>query len=437
MIDCGLFQGIKELRLRNWDALPINPASIGWVLLTHAHIDHTGYLPRLVRDGFTGPVYATSATADLLKIMLPDSGRIQEEDAEYANRKGFSKHKPALPLYTEQDANAALKQMRGVPYDEEVRLSKFLSARFISVGHILGSSYVTVDVTERDSDPIKIIFSGDVGRYDEPILNDPTPAEEADYLLVESTYGNRLHEETDPKDRLAEIINETAERGGKVIIPAFAIGRTQLLVYYLRELEDEGRIPVLPVAVDTPMGVSATRLYSKHKDDHDFDMRRLANINRNPLATRNFSLVQGRAGSKALSSQSGSAVIISASGMATGGRVLHHMAHYLPDPASAVVLVGYQAAGTRGRRLQDGETEIKIHGQMVSVRARIETVGSLSAHADSGEILRWLKGFKRPPRTTFVVHGEPESAAALRDKIEKELGWNAVVPAYQEIVELE
>ena len=437
MVDCGLFQGLKELRLRNWDPLPINPASIGWVMLTHAHIDHTGYLPRLVRDGFRGPVYATSATADLLKIMLPDSGRIQEEDAEYANRKGFSKHKPALPLYTEQDALASLKQVRGVPYDEEVRLSKFLAARFISVGHILGSSYVAVDVTERGSNPIKIIFSGDVGRYDEPILNDPSPAEEADYLLIESTYGNRLHEDTNPKDRLAEIINETAERGGKVIIPAFAIGRTQLLVYYLRELEDDGRIPVLPVAVDTPMGVSATRLYSKHKDDHDFDMRRLANINRNPLATHNFSLVQGRGGSKALSSQSGPAIIISASGMATGGRVLHHLERYLPDPASAVVLVGYQAAGTRGRRLQDGEDEIKIHGKTVPVRARIETVSSLSAHADSGEILRWLKGFKRPPRTTFVVHGEPRSAAALRDKIEKELGWHAVIPAYQEMVELE
>ena len=437
MVDCGLFQGFKELRLRNWDPLPIKPASIGWVLLTHAHIDHTGYLPRLIRDGFTGPVYATSATADLLKIMLPDSGRIQEEDAEYANRKGFSKHKPALPLYTEQDANTALKQVQGVSYDEDVRLSKFLSARFVSVGHILGSSYVSVEVTERESNPIKIIFSGDVGRYDEPILNDPSPADEADFLLVESTYGGRIHEETDPKDRLAQIINETAERGGKIIIPAFAIGRTQLLVYYLRELEDEGRIPVLPVAVDSPMGVSATRLYSKHKDDHDFDMRRLENINRNPLATRNFSLVQGRAGSKALSSQSGPAIIISASGMATGGRVLHHLAQYLPDPASAVVLVGYQAGGTRGRRLQDGEKEIRIHGQTVRVKARIETVGSLSAHADSNEMLRWLKTFKRPPRTTFIVHGEPESTVALRDRIEKELGWHTVIPAYQEKVELE
>ncbi|HXG66823.1 MAG TPA: MBL fold metallo-hydrolase [Blastocatellia bacterium] len=436
MVDCGLFQGFKELRQRNWEPLPIKESSIGWVLLTHAHIDHSGYLPRLVRDGFTGPVYATPATADLLKIMLPDSAKIQEEDAEYANRKGYSKHHPALPLYTEADANRALKQVQGVKYYEEVRLSKFLRARFIPAGHILGSSFVEAVLTEPEREPVKVLFSGDIGRYDEPILNDPAPVEEADYLLVESTYGGRLHEATDPKDCLAEIINRTAERGGKVIIPAFAVGRSQLLVYYLRELEDEGRIPVLPVAIDSPMGASVTRLYNKHKDDHDVDMQRLARINRNALATRNFSLVQGRSGSKALNGVKGPAIIISASGMATGGRVLHHLAQHLPDPASAVVLVGYQAAGTRGRRLQDGEKEIKIHGEMVPVRAHIESIGSLSAHADSAEILKWLSGFKRPPRTTFIIHGEPESAEALRQKIVSELGWNAVIPKYKEVVEL-
>ncbi len=436
MIDCGLFQGYKELRERNWHTLPINVASIGWVLLTHAHIDHTGYLPRLVRDGFTGPVYATKATADLLKIMLPDSGKLQEEEAAYANRRGFSKHQPALPLYTEQDANSALKQVQGVDYNQNVHLSKFLNASFISAGHILGSSFIAVEVTEPDHEPFKILFSGDIGRYDEPILNDPSPVDEADYLLIESTYGNRTHEQTNPKDRLAEIINRASERGGKVIIPAFAVGRTQLLVYYLRELEDEGRIPVLPVFVDTPMGASATRLYSRHKEDHDFDMKRIQNLNRNPLATRNFTLVQGRSGSKSLNSLKGPAIIISASGMATGGRVLHHLAQHLPDPASAVIFVGYQAAGTRGRRLQDGETEVKIHGEMIPVRAHIESIGSLSAHADSEEILKWLKGFKRPPRATFIVHGEPDSAQALRDKIVKELGWNVVIPTYQEIVEL-
>jgi len=436
MIDCGLFQGLKDLRQRNWDPLPLNPASISWTLLTHAHIDHTGYLPRLVRDGFTGPVYATSATADLLKIMLPDSGRIQEEDAEYANRRGYSKHNPAMPLYTEQDAISALKHVRPVDYNEDVHLSKFLSARFVSIGHILGSSYIRFAVTEPGREPFTIIFSGDVGRYDEPILNDPSAADEADYLLVESTYGDRLHDQHNPKDRLAEIINATAARGGKIIIPAFAVGRTQLLVYYLRELEDEGRIPVLPVAVDSPMGAEATRLYTRHKEDHDMDMQRLENLRRNPLATRNFHLVQGRSGSKALMGEKGPMIIISASGMATGGRVLHHLARFLPDSNSAVIFVGYQAVGTRGRRLQDGEKEIKLLGQLVEVNAHIESIGSLSAHADAGELLRWLGGFKRPPRATYIVHGEPESSAALRDKITKELGWNVVLPKYKETVEL-
>ena len=436
MIDCGLFQGPRDLRERNWETLVVPPASINWLLLTHAHIDHSGYLPRLVRDGFKGGVYATMATADLLKIMLPDSAKLQEEDAEYANRRGFSKHQPALPLYTEQDAAAALRLIRKVSYEENVTLNKFFNARFTPAGHILGSSIVEVQVSEPGRPPVRVVFSGDLGRYDEPILNDPAATTEADYLLVESTYGNRLHDQTNPKDRLAEIINETVQRGGKVIIPAFAVGRTQLLIYYLRELEDEGRIPVLPVAVDSPMGAEATRLYSKHRVDHDFDMQRIENLKRNPLATRNFSLVQGRAGSKALNAQQGSAIIISASGMATGGRVLHHLAQWLPDPASAVIFVGYQAVGTRGRRLQDGEPRIKIHGEMVPVAARIESISSLSAHADSGEILRWLRGFKQAPRKTFIVHGELDSADALRGLIVKELGWDAVVPIYKEVVEL-
>ena len=436
LVDCGLFQGLKDLRQRNWQPLPLSPASIGWVILTHAHIDHSGYLPRLVRDGFTGPIYASSATADLLEFLLPDSARLQEEDADYANRKGYSKHKPAVPLYTEENARRTLKQVQKVSYGEEVRLSKFLTIRFIPAGHILGSSFVAADITERDHDPIRVLFSGDIGRYDEPILNDPSTVEEADYLLIESTYGNRLHEQADPKDRLAEIINSTVARGGKVVIPAFAVGRTQLLVYYLRELEDEGRIPVLPVAVDSPMGVSVTKLYSKHGEDHDLDMQELVKLKRNPLATRSFTLVQGRGGSKALDQQPGPAIIISASGMATGGRVLHHLAQYLPDAASSVILVGYQAVGTRGRRLQDGERLLKIHGQMVPVNAQVESMGSLSAHADSGELLRWLRGFKRPPRTTFIVHGEPESALALRDSIAKQFGWNVVIPTYKEIVEL-
>jgi len=437
MIDCGLFQGLKELRLRNWQTLPIDAASISRVVLTHAHIDHTGYLPRLVRDGFSGPVHATTGSADLLKIMLPDSGRLQEEDAHYANRKGFAKHRPAQPLYTEQDANAALRHLSPAKYDETVRLSKSMTARFVSAGHILGSSFVAVEVAEPGREPLKVLFSGDLGRYDEPILTDPSQVDETDYLLVESTYGNRLHDRADTREQLAAIINRAAERGGKIIIPAFAVGRTQLLIYYLRELEDEGRIPTLPVAVDSPMGVDVTRVYSRHHEDHDFDMERLEKLRRNPLATRNFSLVQGRSGSKALDANSGPGIIISASGMATGGRVLHHLAHYLPDPATAVILVGYQAAGTRGRRLQDGEHEIKIHGQWIPVNAQVESVSSLSAHADQGEIMRWLKGFKRPPRATFIVHGELDGAKVLLEKIVNELGWNAIIPTYTQVVELD
>src|SRR5215475_12770150 len=442
LVDCGLFQGLKELRVRNWERLPIEPSSIHCVLLTHAHIDHTGYLPRLVRDGFKGAVYATTATADLLKILLPDSARLQEEDADYANRKRFSRHAPALPLYTESDARHALRYVQPVQFGEPLRINKSVTARFIPAGHILGSSFIEITAVEPPAaagaaagrEPLRILFSGDIGRYDEPILNDPAPVEAADYVLVESTYGNRVHQHVDPKERLAEIINAAYERGGKVIIPAFAVGRTQLLVYYLRELEDEHRIPVMPVAVDSPMGAEATRLYSRHHEEHDIDIERIEKLQRNPLATRNFSLVQGRGGSKALNEQKGPMVIISASGMATGGRVLHHLEQCLPDPNSTVVFVGFQAAGTRGRRLQDGEREVKIHGRFVPVNARIESIGSLSAHADSDELIRWLKGFKRPPKTTFIVHGEMDSATALEQRISAELHWKTITPAYIEVV---
>jgi metallo-beta-lactamase family protein len=436
LVDCGLFQGLKELRLRNWEDLPLNPASINWVALTHAHIDHSGYLPRLVRSGFNGPVYATSGTADLLELLLPDSARLQEEDADYANRKGFSKHKPAQPLYTEQDARAALKRVVSVGYGSKLVLAPRVSIEFVTAGHILGSSFISTELHDGGDQALKVLFSGDIGRYDEPILNDPSPVQEADYLLVESTYGDRQHDPGDPKDKLAEIVNSTAARGGKILIPAFAVGRTQLLVYYLRELEEEGRIPVLPVAVDTPMGTAATGLYLKHKEDHDPDMQKFDRSHINALSTRHFSLVHGREGSKALDASRGPSIIISASGMATGGRVLHHLAHYLPDPASTVVFVGYQAAGTRGRRLVDGEKSIKIHGEMVEVRAGIERIDSLSAHADYTEIVRWLSGFKRPPRMTYVVHGEPESAQALKERVVSTLGWPVVIPARDDVVEI-
>lgn len=436
MIDCGLFQGEKELRLRNWNRLPVHASDIDFVALTHGHIDHTGYLPRLVNDGFRGRVHATLGTADMLGVVLPDSGHLQEEEAEFANRKGYSKHHPALPLYTEDDARRALAQVRGHNYDETIRLNDALTIRFVPAGHILGSSFIIVEVTERGRDPFRIVFSGDLGRFDEPILKDPTLIENTDYLLVESTYGNRVHEEHDPKERLAEIINATIKRGGKVVIPAFAIGRTQLLVYYIHELEAEGRIPSIPVVVDSPMASATTRLYIKHTEDYDEEMRRAAELHRNPLMTKRFRFVDSAAESRELCESEEPMIVISASGMANGGRILHHLAAALPNAKNTVVFVGYQAEGTRGRRLLNGEKEIKIHGEMIPVVARVEKMGSLSAHADSDEVMRWLGSFKTPPKTLFIVHGEPEAQAAIRERIHRDLHWHTEVPRYEQKFQL-
>jgi metallo-beta-lactamase family protein len=436
MIDCGLFQGEKELRLRNWNRLPVRAGDIDFVALTHGHIDHTGYLPRLINAGFRGRVYATKGTADMLGVVLPDSGHLQEEEAEFANRKGYSKHHPALPLYTEEDARRALAQVRGFNYDEPIRLNDAITIRFVPAGHILGSSFIIADVTERGRDPFRIVFSGDLGRFDEPILKDPTLIEKTDYLLVESTYGDRVHEDHDPKERLAEIINATIRRGGKVVIPAFAIGRTQLLIYYIHELEAEGRIPSVPVIVDSPMASATTRLYIKHTEDHDEEMRAAAELHRNPLMTKKFRFVDSAAESRELCESDEPMIVISASGMANGGRILHHLAAALPHEKNTIVFVGYQAEGTRGRRLLQGEQEIKIHGEMIPVVARVEKMGSLSAHADSNEVLRWLGSFKQTPKTLFIVHGEPKAQEVLRDRIRKELHWHIEVPRYEQKFQL-
>jgi len=436
LVDCGLFQGLKQLRLRNWEPLPVNPASINSVILTHAHIDHTGYLPRLVRDGFDGTVYATPATVELAHIMLPDSARLQEEDAEYANRSGSSKHHPALPLYTEGDAKRACRHLEPVNYGKPVQLTKKLTFQFVTAGHILGSSFVLLDVACDDGATRRVVMTGDLGRYNEPIINDPSVVDEADYIVVESTYGNRIHPDFDVKTRLAEIINDTARRGGHVLIPSFAIGRTQQLVYLIRELEEENRIPVLPVFVDSPMAASATKLYLRHKEDHDLAMQELVNEHKNPLATKRFNLARTRDESKAVSAQHEPTIVISASGMATGGRILHHLRKRLPDERNTVIFVGFQAEGTRGRRLVDGEREVKIFGEFVPVRARIERLDNLSAHADSREILRWLEGFKRAPKTLFLVHGEPAAQEAMKQKIVEKFGWTVEVPDYLQKFEL-
>jgi metallo-beta-lactamase family protein len=436
LIDCGLFQGLKELRLRNWEKFPINPASINAVILTHAHIDHTGYLPRLVREGFRGPVYATPASVELARILLPDSATLQEEEAAYANRSGYTKHAPALPLYTLRDASAALKLIQSVKYGKKVQLGKRLSFEFVEAGHIIGSAFVNMEVRGTDGGITRVLATGDIGRYDEPILNDPQAVDETDYLILESTYGDREHPDVDVKDQLAKVINDTAALGGHVLIPAFAVGRTQQLVYLLRELEDEKRIPILPVFVDSPMAVSATKLYLRHREDHDLDMDALVRANRNPLATNRFHLARTVSESKAVSAQEEPSIVISASGMATGGRILHHLRKRIRDERNTILFVGFQAEGTRGRRLVDGEKEIRMFGELIPVRARIEQIESLSAHGDWREILRWLSGFKRAPKHVFLVHGEPRAALALETRIRERFGWEVSIPQYLDEVVL-
>lgn len=456
LVDSGLFQGLKELRDRNWRKLPVAPSSIDAVVLTHAHLDHCGYLPRLVADGFRGRIFCTAGTMDLCRIVLPDSGRIQEEDAANANRHAYSKHNPALPLYTEADAFRAISQLQPVGYDRPMPVAGGVEADFINAGHLLGSAYARIRVNGKT-----ILFGGDLGRFDRPVLPDPTMVEEADYLLVESTYGNRVHEQDDNGTKLADVIKSTAERGGKVVIPAFAVGRVEELLYWIRRLEEERRIPVLPVFVDSPMATEALARYSERVNELDEELHPEEGDQKTPhgpaargeskerrregarrerqvsaFCTERFRTIASTEESKQLTASKMPSIVISSSGMATGGRVLHHLKAALPDPRNTVVFVGFQAEGTRGRLLADGARAIKIHGQMVSVQARIERVDSMSAHADSQEILRWLGGFTRPPRMTFLVHGELAAMQALQNTISSRLGWQTALPAHEQTVDL-
>ena len=421
LLDCGLFQGLKALRERNWAPPPLDPTTLGAVILSHAHIDHSGYLPRLCRDGFGGPIYATSGTLDLLKVMLPDAAHLQEEEAAFANRHRTSKHDPALLLYTTADAERVLTQVKRVDFGEQFTPVPGVEARFAHSGHILGAGLVTCLIGGR-----RLVFSGDLGRYGVPIMVDPDPVPEADVLLVESTYGDRLHPPDDHADKLAAAVTRAAQEKGWLLIPAFAVGRSQEILYDLRRLEAAGRIPSLPVYLDSPMGIQATAIYAAHTDEHDAELKQTEGAGQRPFAPRLFHLSRTVEESKGLNTD-GPGVIVAGSGMATGGRILHHLKRLLPDPRTTVLFVGYQAAGTRGRLLRDGATTIKMLGETVPVRARIEVSDSYSAHADRGEILRWLAGFKRPPEATYVVHGEPEAATALRDAITSRLGWRAAV----------
>ncbi|HEY0712243.1 MAG TPA: MBL fold metallo-hydrolase [Polyangia bacterium] len=417
LLDCGLFQGLKSLRLRNWGPPPVPPASIDALVLSHAHLDHSGYLPVLVREGFRGPIFCTRGTADLLPLLLRDSGRIQEQDAERANRYHYTKHKPALPLYTAADAENVLPLLKPQAYGTPFSVSDGVRATFHRAGHILGSA-----ITAIEAGPLRIVFSGDLGRWGRPILRDPEFVEEADIVLVEGTYGDRRHGD-DPEEALAQVLTQAAHRGGAVIVPAFAVGRTQELIWTIRKLENAGRVPLLSVYLDSPLGNSVTSLYCRHPEDHDLDMAALMDEKRCPLCCRQYNVVTTGEESKRLNGLTGPMVIIAGSGMATGGRVLHHLKYRLPDPRNTVLLAGYQAEGTRGRLLQDGAKFIKIHGDVVPVRAQVATIDGLSAHADQAEILRWLRGFRRPPRSLYVVHAEAGPAATLARRVHEELGW--------------
>jgi metallo-beta-lactamase family protein len=436
LVDCGLFQGSKELQQRNWNNLLIDPASIDWVLLTHAHLDHTGYIPRLVQNGFRGPIYSNAATHELCQLLLLDSAHLQEEDAQYAAKKNYSSHKPPLPLYTVAQAQTSLAQFREIPRADVFSISPEFSVRPHDAGHILGSSWLELTITESSKQTL-VVFSGDVGRYDQPILKDPESPSRADFLLCESTYGDRDHPTGSVPDALAEVINRVAKRGGAIVVPAFAVGRTQTLMYYVRELSEQKRIPPLPVYVDSPMAINVTDIYVKHKEDHDADfVQQDERGNHDPLNMQNVHMTRSVEDSKKINEVVAPCIIISASGMATGGRILHHLARRLPDSRSAVLLVGYEAEGTGGRALADGAQYLRIHGQEVPVRAEIVKIDQLSAHAGRSELLRWLSGITVPPRQTFLVHGEPNALESFHGAITSKFNWPVTVPQYLQAFDL-
>ncbi len=417
LVDCGLFQGLKELRLRNWESLGIDAASIDAVVLTHAHIDHSGYLPRLCRDGFRGPVFCSPGTRDLLRVLLPDSGHLQEEQARYANMHGSSRHHPALPLYSRREAEASLAQLHPVGFAEAFRVVDGVEARFARAGHIVGASSVRLDLAGRI-----VTFSGDVGRPTDPLMRPPEPLEATDVLVVESTYGDRRHPPSDTLDQLAEVFEETFARGGVVIVPAFAVGRAQHLLHCVAELRKAGRMRDVPVFLDSPMAIEATRIFVDNADDHRLSPEQTEEM---CAAARYANTPED---SKAIDARTGPMLIISASGMATGGRVLHHLRRFMPDRRNTILLVGFQSVGTRGRALLDGVEEIKIFGDYVRVGARVVTITGLSAHADWFELTEWLAKAELKPTRVFVNHGEPAAADAFRRRLVERFGWTVTLP---------
>jgi metallo-beta-lactamase family protein len=436
LVDCGQFQGLKELRERNWQPLPIREDSIEAVVLTHAHLDHCGYLPKIVQRGFRGPVFCTPATAELTRVVLEDAAKIQEEDAERANRKGYTRHHPALPLFSVADAARALRMLQIVAYGQVREIRPGVTVEFLNAGHLLGSSFARIQTGDRT-----LLFGGDLGRYDRPVLPDPDTVEEADVLLVESTYGDRAHEQDDDGERMAAIVRRTIARGGKVVIPSFALGRVEELLYWLHRLERQRRIPIVPVYVDSPMAATVLEAYRRRLGELDAEMaehagRRAHERELCQFCTTKLRVITSIQDSRAVQESSDPSIVISASGMATGGRVLHHLVRTLPHARNTILFAGYQAAGTRGRHLVDGARFVRIHGQDIPVRAEIQKLDSLSAHADQHEIMRWLKGFRRPPALTCLVHGEPAPMDALAGRISRELGWTVKTPNHRERVDL-
>ena len=433
LVDCGLFQGLKELRLRNWDDFPFDAANIDAVVISHAHIDHTGYLPKLVKDGFGGPIYCTAPTADLMEIMLVDSAKIQEEEAQYARKKGYSRHSDPQPLYDEEDALITFERFRKQGYDKKFKVHDHVEVIYRDAGHLLGSAIVEV-LVHGDAQTKKIVFSGDLGRYEQAMLNPPAAINQADVLFVESTYGAKDNPYDDPEDDLIRIVNETFDRDGVLVIPAFAVGRTQSLLFHFRKLMREDKIPDVPVYVDSPMAISATYLFFKHPGYHKIEVskKELAR----EMETNMLVFVKSPEHSKSLNNIKSRAIIISSSGMMTGGRILHHMVQRLPRTQDTFLIAGYQAEGTRGRRLLDGEPTIRIFGEDIPVKCKVELISSMSGHADRGELFRWMSNFKESPKMTFCVHGEGEGLEKYAQSIREKFSWNVFVPEYLEAFEL-
>lgn len=434
LVDCGLFQGIKELRLKNWAPFPMDPKEIDAVVLTHAHIDHTGYLPRLVKEGYSGPIYCNEATEDLLKILLRDSAKLQEEEAAFAKKKGYSKHEDPQPLYGLEDAEQVFPLIRSTDYFQEITISDKILVKFKNAGHILGASIVEVKIIG-DQQQKKIVFSGDIGRYNDPMLYPPTPVEAADVLLVESTYGDRENPMGDPAEELAAIVNRAMSLGGCLLIPAFSVGRTQLLLFYFKKLIENGSISDIPVYIDSPMAISATNLHKKHFEYHKLDEFDLANHHA-VFDFKNFRYKSSQQESVQLNYVKSNAVIISASGMCTGGRIMHHLYNRLQNESDTLLFVGYQAEGTRGRRILDGEPTVKMFGYDIPVKCHIEKIEGLSAHADKTELITWLDQFSESPKMTFVIHGEEQVSSRFAETLREQYNWNVTTPKYNESFEL-